>query len=172
MNAMNDDARKTTDAIIRSVIQSGGTVQQASDAAFVTYSYARKIVERMRDNGHLMTYIGRPPKLTAEQKAQVLDMVLAGHRREDIAKQFGVGTTMVNNIAQMRHEKNMTIHRKAIIRADVEFARMGQRMGKIRDVFCGLTHDDIKKIVADIPEGCTVADWLRSIVVDVVEDMK
>lgn len=172
MNAMNDDARQAMDAIIRSVIQSGGTVQQAADAVRVTYKTARRIVARLRYRGELPPDGRKPPKLSAEQRAQVLDMILSGRRREDIAAEFGIGLTMISNISSFRHARGVKVPQKALVRPDLEFRRCGKRMGCIPDVFLGLTHDDIIKVASEIPEGCTVAEWLRSIVIDVMEEMK
>lgn len=172
MNAMNDDARQTTEAIIRSVLKNGGTVGGAAKQAGITYNQARIIVDRMRDGGEIPLFIGRPEKLTPEQKSAILAAIMAGEARANLAKQYGVGTTLINRIAREWKFSGGTIPQKALDRADLEFFRHGIRRGSMIDVFKGFTHGQIDKIAKDIPQGCTVADWLRSIVIDVVEEMK
>jgi transposase-like protein len=172
MNAMNDDARQAIEAIIRSVIQNGGTVGGAAKQAGITYNQARTIVNRMRDVGEIPLFIGRPEKLTPEQKSDILAAIMAGEARANLAKQYGVGTTLINSIAREWKFSGGNIPQKALNRADVEFFRHGIRRGSMIDVFKGFTHGQIDKIAKDIPQGCTVADWLRSIVIDVVEEIK
>ena len=172
MNAMNDDARQAIEAIIRSVMQNGGTVGGAAKQAGITYNQARTIVARMRDGGEIPLFIGRPEKLTPEQKSAILAAIMAGEARADLARRYGVGTTLINRIAQEWKFSGGTIPQKALDRADVEFFRHGIKRGSMIDVFKGFTHGQIDKIAKDIPQGCTVADWLRSIVIDVVEEMK
>lgn len=172
MNAINDDARQAIEAIIRSVMQNGGTVGGAAKQAGITYNQARTIVDKMRDSGEIPLFIGRPEKLTPEQKSAILAAIMAGEARADLARRYGVGTTLINRIAQEWKFSGGTIPQKALDRADVEFFRHGIRRGSMIDVFKGFTHGQIDKIAKDIPQGCTVADWLRSIVIDVVEEMK
>ena len=169
---MYDDARQTIEAIIRSVMQNGGTVGGAAKQAGITYNQARTIVDKMRDSGEIPLFIGRPEKLTPEQKSAILAAIMAGEARADLARRYGVGTTLINRIAQEWKFSGGTIPQKALDRADVEFFRHGIKRGSMIDVFKGFTHGQIDKIAKDIPQGCTVADWLRSIVVDVVDEMK
>jgi hypothetical protein len=52
------------------------------------------------------------------------------------------------------------------------FYRSGIELGKLISAFDGLTSDQIMMIIKEITAGCTVADWLRGVVRDVVDEME
>jgi transposase len=167
MNAQTDKRE-----FLRELILSGLHTRAASEAAGTSYIAARKVYEELSRAGQVSFYTGRPSKLTQDQQDQVFDMLEAGKTRAQIAKHFEVSATTICTLAKRMRDGGRPIPKRKILAPVFMFYRVGLELGKMSSAFDGLTSDQIMMIVKEIPAGCTVADWLRGVVRDVVDEME
>lgn len=167
MNAQNDGKQFARDLIL-----SGVPVRIASETTGVTRSAARNIYRNLVKDGVLKSAIGPKAKLDHAQMMQAYDMLMDGVPRNRIAASFGVSQSTINAAVNKLRDAGAKLPERALICPDVEFYRHGFKRGSIKDAFRGLSSRQIALVCREIPKGCSVADWLRSLVVDAVNDME
>lgn len=167
MNVQND-----ADQFARDLIIGGMATEAAAKTANIPYRAGRSIYARLVAEGVITnTRTGRKPEITDAQRQQVFDQLQAGKSRTKIAAEIGVSVSTISRFAQQFIDAGGKIPPTAIASASSQFRRAGVKVGSIDAAFAGLPSSAINRIVKEIPKGCTVADWLRSIVFDVVDEM-
>lgn len=156
----------------RELIIAGQTTRRAAEIAGISYHQGRKIHSYLVMAKLIPPQSGRKIKLNPDQRAQVISRLMSGAPRAVVAAEFGVSATMICGIANKWRNEGGEIPSRIVMDPGMSFFRMGVNMGRISDAFTGLSTDTLTRIAAEIPDGCTVADWLRSVVSDVVADME
>ena len=156
----------------RELIIGGMTTEKAGNAVGISYSAARKIYEALVYDGVIKSNTGcGRKKLSPAQEEAAYNELLAGKSRNQVAKEFGIGATAICNLAKRMRDAGKPIPPKSVVYPDILFSRSGIRMGRMVDAFMGIQSCDIYKVIDEIQKGCTVAEWLRSLVVDAIAEM-
>lgn len=144
---------------IQQMLKDGHTVRATAEACGTTYARARTIANKMRDSKQLTPQIGARPKLNPRQREVVKKLLCEGFTQKRIAAQLGVSATTIANVG--RSGESIKAH----------LYRSGVKLGRMPDIFIGIPKESLCKLHKVIPEGATAADWIRSLVVDALDDL-
>lgn len=144
---------------IQQMLKDGHTVKATAAACGTTYARARTVANKMRDAKALTPRIGARPKLTPQQQQVVRKLLHGGISLKRVAAEFGVSATTIANIGHNGQSTKAYLYRN------------GLTLGRMTDVFIGMPKDSLDKLSRVIPEGATAADWIRSLVVDALDDL-
>lgn len=144
---------------IQQMLKDGHTVKATAAACGTTYASARTVANKMRDDGVLRPKIGARPKLTPQQQQTVRKLLREGFSLKRVAAEFGVSATTIANVGRTGGSTKAYLYRS------------GLKLGRMPDVFIGIPTESLDKLHKVIPEGATAADWIRSLVVDALDDV-
>lgn len=114
----------------------------------------------------LMFRSRRAQPMTKRQEAE--NLLRTGASVRGTARETGLNPRTVGRIREELIAEGVRLPEKVTVTAPDFMRSLGVRLGVIDHVFHGFTDAQLRHLAREIPHGCTMADWLRGVVVDVL----